>query len=122
MPLGAGALATTPDGAPGYAVQVSRETALLIRAATEYPGQTEVVDLTSFVVDTSRHNDKRPATLRVICPDEIVKSLTGEKERRGRLLALWVPREVLDDLRRVESGIATPAEAAAGGGPLIVTP
>lgn len=122
MPVGAGALATTPDGAPGYAVSVSRETALLIRAATEYPGQTEVVDLTAYVVDTSRHNDKRPATLRVICPDEIVKSLTGDKERRGRLLALWVPVEVLDDLRRVESGIVSPAEAAAGGGPLIVTP
>lgn len=122
MPLGAGQLATTPSGEPGYAVKVSRETALLIRAATEYPGQVEVVDLGPWVVSAARQNDKRPAKLELICPDEIVKSLRGDVEKRGKLLALWVPREVLDDLRRMESGIVTPVEAAANGGPLIVTP
>lgn len=120
--LGAGALAMAADGGPGYAVKVSREAALLVRAATEYPGEVEVVDLGPWVTDTSRQNRKGPAKITVICPDEVVKSLEGVEEKRGVLLALWVPRAVLDDLRRQESGIATPAEAAAGGGPLIVMP
>lgn len=122
MPVGAGSLATTPDGAPGYAVQVSRETALLIRAATEYPGQTEVVDLTRRILGSKREKRDRPAEITIEVPDEVVKVLHGHPGNWGRLLALWVPREVLDDLRRVESGIATPAEAAANGGPLIVVP
>lgn len=122
MPLGAGALATTPQGEPGYAVSVSRETALLIRAATEYPEQTEVVDLTRRILGSKRQKRDRPAEITIEVPDEVVKVLHGHPGQRGRLLALWLPVEVLDDLRRVESGIVSPAEAAAGGGPLIVTP
>lgn len=122
MPLGAGQLATTPSGEPGYAVKVSRETALLIRAATEYPGQVEVVELTRRIIASKPQKHDRPAEITIEVPDEVVRNLHGHPGRRGRLLALWVPVEVVDDLRRLESGIATPAEAAAGGGPLIVTP
>lgn len=110
---------TTAIGEPGLAVRVSPETALLVRAATEYSSECEVVDLSAYVVDTRRGKGSRPATIEVLVPDEVVKSLTGEPERRGKLLALWVPATVLEDLTRL---VVSPQEAAAGAGPLIVTP
>jgi hypothetical protein len=117
--LGVAAPSTTPAGGPGYAVRVSPEVALLIRALTEYGSEVEIVDLAAYLLSAVRQNDKRPAKLEVICPDEIVKSLQGEPRMRGRLLAAWIPAVVLEDLARV---VVTPQEAAAGGGPLIVTP
>jgi len=104
------------------AVRVSKAAALLIRAATEYPGDVEVVDLNPWICDVVRQNPKRPAHCKLLLPDQVAMSLNGEKDKRGHLLAMWVPIEVLQDLQRQEAGILTPAEAAAGGGPLIVTP
>jgi len=119
MSVASGALAHTTAGEPGYAVRVSPDVALLIRALTEHADEVELVDVARFAASMRRQNDRRPAAIEFLCPDEVVKSLNGEPRRRGKLVAAWIPAVVLDDLQRQ---IVTPSEAAANGAPLIVTP
>lgn len=128
MSVASGALSRTADGQPGYAVRVSPGSALLIRALTEHADEVELVDIAQFAVAMNREKRKNrtpfgnrplPASIEFVCPDEVVQNLKGEPRERGKLVGVWIPAVVLDDLTRV---IETPAEAAANGAPLIVMP
>lgn len=87
---------------------MSNDKSTLAFALEKYPEQVELVPLEALVLDSTRGNDKRPATLKIAVPDEMVKALRGPRERRPNLVFLvTMPRQVAE---RAESPIILPNE------------
>ena len=77
-------------------------------ALEKYPERVEMVPIEQIVTDSARQNAKRPAYVTLAVPDEIVKSLKGNRnEERDLVLLVRVPKEVLE---RSESLIVLPGE------------
>jgi hypothetical protein len=72
-----------------------------------------VSEIEFVVVDATRNSPKgkergygtRPATMRLAVPDEVVKNIRGDDDKRDWYVLLRVDREVLDKL---ESPIIQP--------------
>ena len=77
-------------------------------ALEKYPERVEMVPIEQIVTDSARQNPKRPAYVTLAVPDEVVKSLKGNRnEERDLVLLVRVPKEVLE---RSESLIVLPGE------------
>jgi hypothetical protein len=78
-------------------------------ALEKYPERVEIVPVEQLVTDSARQNAKRPAYVTLAVPDEVVKSLKGDRDREDRDLVLLVrvPKEILE---RSESLIVLPGE------------
>ena len=76
-------------------------------ALEKYPERVELVPLEQLVTDSARQNAKRPAYVTLSVPDEVVKSLKGNRDDRDLVLLVRVPKEILE---RSESLILLPGE------------
>ena len=79
----------------------------LAYALEKYPERVEMVPIEQIVTDSARQNPKRPAYVTLAVPDEVVKSLKGNRDDRDLVLLVRVPKEVLE---RSESRILLPGE------------
>lgn len=79
----------------------------LAYALEKYPERVELVPIEQLVTDSARQNAKRPAYVTLAVPDEVVKSLKGNRGDRDLVLLVRVPKEVLE---RSESLIVLPGE------------
>ncbi len=77
-------------------------------ALEKYPEKVEAVPVDKVLMDSARHNDKRPAFVKLAVPDEVVKALRVSADKPKDLLFLVsVPREIQE---RSESRIILPGE------------
>jgi hypothetical protein len=76
-------------------------------ALQKYPDQVEAFSVDRLVLDSARQNQKRAAYLKLAVPDDVVKTLRGDKDARDLVLIVRVPREIVD---REESRIVLPNE------------
>jgi hypothetical protein len=79
----------------------------LAYALEKYPERVEMVPIEQLVTDSARQNAKRPAYVTLAVPDEVVKSLKGNRDDRDLVLLVRVPKEILE---RSESLIVLPGE------------
>jgi hypothetical protein len=79
----------------------------LAYALEKYPERVEMVPIEQIVTDSARQNPKRPAYVTLAVPDEVVKSLKGNRDDRDLVLLVRVPKEILE---RSESLILRPGE------------
>ena len=79
----------------------------LAYALEKYPERVEMVPIAQLVTDSARQNAKRPAYVTLAVPDEVVKSLKGNRDDRDLVLLVRVPKEILE---RSESLIVLPGE------------
>jgi len=79
----------------------------LAYALEKYPERVEMVPIEQLVTDSARQNAKRAAYVTLAVPDEVVKSLKGNRDDRDLVLLVRVPKEVLE---RSESLIVLPGE------------
>jgi hypothetical protein len=79
----------------------------LAYALEKYPERVEMVPLEQIVTDSARQNPKRPAYVTLAVPDEVVKTLKGNRDDRDLVLLVRVPKEILE---RSESLILLPGE------------
>jgi hypothetical protein len=79
----------------------------LTYALEKYPERVELVPIGELVTDSARQNAKRPAYVTLAVPDEVVKSLKGNRDDRDLVLLVRVPKEILG---RSESLIVLPGE------------
>jgi hypothetical protein len=79
----------------------------LAYALEKYPERVELVPIEQLVTDSARQNAKRPAYVTLAVPDEVVKSLKGNRDDRDLVLLVRVPKEILE---RSESLILLPGE------------
>ena len=78
-------------------------------ALEKYPERVEAVPVDELLLDSARGNDKKQAYIKLVVPDEVVKSLRGLPDKRRDLLFLVsIPKEVQE---RSESRIILPGEA-----------
>jgi hypothetical protein len=74
-------------------------------ALEKYPERVEAIPLAELAVESARANDKRPAWVKLMLPDEAIKGLRGTE---GDLyLMVRVPKDVVG---RSESSILLPGE------------
>ena len=76
-------------------------------ALEKYPHKVETFPVDRIVLDSARQNDKRAAYLKLAVPDDVVKTLRGDKDARDLVLIVRVPREIVD---RRDSRIVLPNE------------
>ena len=76
-------------------------------ALEKYPERVETLAVERLVLDSARQNEKRAAYLKLAVPDEVVKTLRGDKDARDLVLIVRVPREIVD---REGSRIVLPNE------------
>ena len=67
----------------------------LANALSDPESGSFLVDMRN-VADVSRQNDKRPAYIKFWVPDDYVKNLEGNEEKRGYHFYVYVPREWVD--------------------------
>jgi hypothetical protein len=79
----------------------------LAYALEKYPERVEMVPIEQIVTDSARQNPKRPAYVTLAVPDEVVKTLKGNRDDRDLVLLVRVPKEILE---RSESLILLPGE------------
>jgi hypothetical protein len=79
----------------------------LTYALEKYPERVELVPIEQIATDSARQNAKRPAYVTLAVPDEIVKSLKGNRDDRDLVLLVRVPKEIQE---RSESLILLPGE------------
>lgn len=84
-----------------------RRTEQLFRALEKFPQRVEITPATELLLDARRANPKRPASIELAVPDQVVKDLRGSPERADLLFLVRVPREVVE---RAESRIVLPGE------------
>lgn len=58
------------------------------------PHRLSIYDLSALLVEGARKNDKRPAWLKVMVPDDVVKNLWGKEGLRDEYLIVRIPREI----------------------------
>ena len=77
-------------------------------ALEKYPEKIQATPIDQLLMESARHNDKRPAYVKLAVPDEVVKALRGSADRRKDMVFLVsVPKEVQE---RSESRIILPGE------------
>ena len=76
-------------------------------ALEKYPDRVELVPVEQLLVDSARQNEKRNAYIKLAVPDEMVKSVRGNRDDRDVVLLVRIPNEVLD---RADSRIVLPGE------------
>lgn len=77
-------------------------------ALEKYPEKVKATPVDQLLMESARHNDKRPAYVKLAVPDDLVKALRGSIDKRKDLLLLVsVPKEVRE---RAESRIILPGE------------
>ena len=76
-------------------------------ALEKYPEKVETFPVDRLMLDSARQNKKRAAYLKLAVPDEVVKTLRGDKDSRDLVLLVRVPREITD---REGSRIVLPGE------------
>ena len=76
-------------------------------ALEKYPQRVELAPVKELLIDSARQNDRRPAFVKLAVPDDIVKSLRGNREDQDLVLLVRIPAAVSD---RVESRIVLPGE------------
>jgi len=76
-------------------------------ALEKYADRVEALPVDQLVMDSARRNEKRPAYVKLAVPDEMVKSLRGDRGSADLILLVRVPREVID---REGSAIVLPGE------------
>ena len=86
---------------------MSNDLETLAFALDKYPERIDVLPVERLTMDSARQSGKRPAYLKLAVPDELVKTLRGNRESRDLVLLLRVPREVLE---REGSSIVLPGE------------
>jgi hypothetical protein len=79
----------------------------LTYALEKYPERVDLAPIEELVTDSARQNAKRPAYVTLAVPDEVVKSLKGNRDDRDLVLLVRVPKEILG---RSESLIVLPGE------------
>jgi hypothetical protein len=72
--------------------------------ANNMPG-VFAINMLDVLGDSARQNDKRPAWVRVMVPDQVVMNITGKPNLRDHYFVVHVPREVVD---RFESPLILP--------------
>lgn len=78
---------------------------LLHYAVTNFTNSLFYMPLFGKMINAKRRNDKRPATVEIIVPDEIVKNLNGNYDQRHEFILVAIPRDIR---RRLESPIIDP--------------
>ncbi len=76
-------------------------------ALEKYPQRVELAPVQDLLMDSARQNDRRPAYVKLAVPDEVVKSLRGNRGDQDLILLVRIPAEVSD---RVDSRIVLPGE------------
>ena len=76
-------------------------------ALDKYPEKVELAPISELLIDSARHNAKRPAFVKLAVPDELVKALRGPRDSDDLVLLVRLPREVE---QRSESPIILPGE------------
>jgi hypothetical protein len=76
-------------------------------ALEKYPQRVEVAPAAEIMMDSARSNDRRPAYVKLAVPDEIVKSLRGNRKSQDVVLLVRIPAEVNE---RADSRIVLPGE------------
>ncbi len=77
-------------------------------ALEKYPEKVNATPVDQLLMDSARHNDKRPAYVKLAVSDEVVKALRGSPDlRKETLFLVSVPKEVQE---RSESRIILPGE------------
>ena len=76
-------------------------------ALEKYPQRVELAPLQSLLMDSARKNDRRPAFVKLAVPDEVVKSLRGNRDNSDQVFLVRIPGDVGD---RVDSPIVLPGE------------
>jgi hypothetical protein len=76
-------------------------------ALEKYPQRVELAPVQDLLLDSARQNDRRPAYVKLAVPDEVVKSLRGNRGNQDLILLVRIPAEVSD---RVDSRIVLPGE------------
>lgn len=77
-------------------------------ALEKYPEKVQATPVEQLLMESARHNDKRPAYVKLAVPDDVVKALRGSADKRKDLLLLVsIPKEVQE---RSESRIILPGE------------
>ncbi len=66
----------------------------LLKYFQTHPNSIEIVEIQEILMDSTRGNDKKPGILKIAVPDEIVKNLRGEPEKRDILLIMRIPNEI----------------------------
>jgi hypothetical protein len=85
----------------------AQRTAQLFLALEKFPQRVEITEVATLLTDSRRANDRRPATIELAVPDQVVKDLRGSPDRGDLLFLVRVPREVVE---RAESRIVLPGE------------
>ena len=65
-------------------------------ALDKYPEKVETFPVDQLVLDSARQNEKRAAYLKLAVPDEVVKTLRGDKDARDLVLIVRVPRDIVE--------------------------
>lgn len=76
-------------------------------ALEKYPQSVELAAVSELLMDSARQNDRRPAFIKLAVPDEIVKSLRGNRAGQDLVLLVRIPSEIGD---RADSRIVLPGE------------
>jgi hypothetical protein len=76
-------------------------------ALEKYPQRVELAPARDLLMDSARKNDRRPAYVKLAVPDEVVKSLRGNRGNQDLILLVRIPAEVSD---RADSRIVLPGE------------
>jgi len=76
-------------------------------ALDRYAQRVEIAPVRDLLMDSARRNDRRPAYVKLAVPDEVVKTLRGNRENQDMVLLVRIPAEVSD---RVDSRIVLPGE------------
>ena len=71
----------------------------------KFPNAVEIVSVEEILLDSSRGGAEGRGTVKLALPDDVVKNLKGDPERRDTLLLIHIPRDIV---RRAESPIILP--------------
>lgn len=99
---------------PGSVPRTISEAMLLGFFIHEHPDAVEVVE--SLVYEARRQKPmskaygyvNKPATISVAVPDDVVKNMNGDEDRRDWYVLVRVSRSVIDKLEEEPSRIITP--------------
>ncbi len=77
-------------------------------AVEKYPERVTAIPVGKVLMESARHNPKRPAYVKLAVPDDMVKALRGDPDKsRDLVLLVSIPKEILE---RSESRIILPGE------------
>lgn len=66
----------------------------LIEYLQKYKDLIEIVELEKVLVDSSRGKEGSPGSIKIAVPDEIVKNLRGDKEKKDLILLIRIPNDL----------------------------